>query len=76
MKQNNSVFNMYLICNHISSDSECKTENRTANVSTDSQWSKHEASFAHANQVCFDVNHNTVSLLANEFDVEANFTGK
>ena len=37
---------------------------------------KQEACFAHANQVCLAVNHNTTSLLANEFDVRSLLHGQ
>ena len=38
---------------------ECKTESGTANVNTDSQWSKQEACFARATRMWLAVNHNT-----------------
>ena len=37
-------------------------------MDTDSQWSKHKACFAGATQMWLVVNHNTESLLGNEFD--------
>ena len=38
---------------------ECKTEELTASVNTDSRWSKQKACFARATQVWLAVNHNT-----------------
>ena len=38
-------------------------------MNTDSQWSKQEACFARATQVCSLSITSSVSLLANEFDV-------
>ena len=37
-------------------------------MNMDSQWSKQEACFARTTLVWLDVNHNPVSLQANEFD--------
>ena len=48
---------LYLIFNRI--NGFVGVQRGTASVNTDGQWSKQEACFAHATQVCLGVNHYT-----------------
>ena len=66
---------MYLIFNRI--NGYVGVQNGTAIVNTDSQWSKQEACFARAYQVCGSLSITTlVSHLANEFDVRSELHGQ
>ena len=63
---------MYLIFNRI--NGFVGVQNGKAK--TDSQWSKQEVYIARATQVWLAVNHNTMSHLANKFDVRSELYGQ